>query len=172
MKVDNVVSIGARAVFVAVALFGARLDAVQAAQDAQRGFSIFDVTGGCDHAGDQTPATISVKAGNKIVWWIANTCSQDQRVRLCAYKKDKSFFNPFKKCNPEDADIGKIFTVPSRQTREVKCKGKISSTDPYYKMIQVGSDIDTQSCPDPMPSPSAHRPVKIFTHVLDITIEP
>ncbi len=176
MRIRRIVGIGATAVLIAVSLSETRLAVVRAKKEETRGFAIVDKAGGgCDHAGDQTPVKISKGGEDKLVWYIANTCSSDQGVRLCAYRyhtsidvdEDLDYYNPFK-CSG-DGDINQVFGVDSQETARVKCKGNEKGA--FVKMIQVGGDISGSNCPAHIPyQRKAQRAQRM--HTLDVEITP
>jgi len=175
VRIRRIICIGATAVLIAVSLSETRLAVVRAKKEETRGFAIFDKAGGgCDHAGDQTPVKISKGAGDKLVWYIANTCSIDQGVRLCAYKYHTSIdvqepldsYNPFTKCSG-DGDIGQVFVVDSQDNARVKCKGNEKGA--FVKMIQVGDDITGNNCPAHIPYQRKEQRAQRM-HTLDVEI--
>ena len=166
MTFRRVVSIALTATIMTLGVSGIRPIGTLAAKDEIRGFSIFDHKGACEHAGDDTKATLDISDEDNLIWWIANSCKIAQEVRLCVYKKeDGSLYNPFRKCSPASRDVDTVFKVDSRTDVEVTCKG--TQKGMFLKMIEVDTKISGAHCPDPIPSPRTSR-----THVLDVEILP
>jgi len=142
----------------------------------------------CDHDVESNDATLRRRDRDKLVWVIKNKCTVDQKVLLCAYLNG-TLNNPFQACTSEPAgpDVGTAFTVRAGAEQKLTCQTKDDATVAHYKkQVLVGDDVTSSSCSGHPIAASGDElarlrrtggtanaaPTVLFTHILDIEVQP
>jgi hypothetical protein len=174
---------------VAAMLINAAFASTSSARTEKRKVTITPPSGAatCDHDVEHQEARVSRGHRDKLEWKIKNRCAVDQKVLLCVYLNG-TLNNPFEPCasEPSGPDVGTAFTVRVRDTQELTCRARDNATVAHYqKQVLVGDEVPASGCPGhPLAATGDElarlrrtgganaTPTLIFTHILDIEVQP